>query len=362
MRNKALLSLLALVLCISAFFVPMTAYAATDTDTTPPILTMKLDGETLRIEVSDDISGVEAVYIDGNRVNSLVNGKASVALKDYAGNAKQVSVYAVDYSGNRSDSVKLNNPYYKAPAALPSSTVSAAPTPAATPTPALSPAPAASSASAPAVTTPVSSSNDGNESANTEDGANSSESAIPEGATPFTPDGTGTVMDNATEADGKEFYTITTADDNVFYLIIDKQRTDGNVYFLNAVTEDDLMALAEKSDGTDGQSAVPTPEPEPTPQPTPDLEPEAEPEPEKSNGMGTVIFIVLAIAAVGGVGYYVKIVRPKQQAAFEDDGFEDEDDYGEDSDLGAEYDQDLEYLPDDDGEYEETEETPEDGE
>lgn len=48
---------------------------------------------------------------------------------------------------------------------------------------------------------------------------------------PFTPDGTGTVVDNATDEDGKEFYTITTADESVFYLVIDKQKTSENVYF-----------------------------------------------------------------------------------------------------------------------------------
>ena len=54
---------------------------------------------------------------------------------------------------------------------------------------------------------------------------------------PFTPNGTGTVVDNATDEDGKEFYTIQTADENVFYLVIDKQRGTENVYFLNAVTK-----------------------------------------------------------------------------------------------------------------------------
>lgn len=48
----------------------------------------------------------------------LTNGTASVALKDYAGSGKQVSVYAVDYSGSRSAAVKLDNPYYKAPTVL----------------------------------------------------------------------------------------------------------------------------------------------------------------------------------------------------------------------------------------------------
>ena len=62
---------------------------------------------------------------------------------------------------------------------------------------------------------------------------------------PFTPDGTGAVVDNATDEDGKEFFTITTPSENVFYLVIDRQRTENNVYFLNAVTEKDLLALAE---------------------------------------------------------------------------------------------------------------------
>ncbi len=58
-------------------------------DTTPPTLTAVLDGETVKIVSSDDNSGVEAVYIDKTRVNSLVDGKASVALKDYAGTDKK---------------------------------------------------------------------------------------------------------------------------------------------------------------------------------------------------------------------------------------------------------------------------------
>ena len=54
------------------------------------------------------------------------------------------------------------------------------------------------------------------------------------------------VVDNATDEDGKEFYTITTADESVFYLVIDKQKTSENVYFLNTVTTDDLLPLAEQ--------------------------------------------------------------------------------------------------------------------
>ena len=79
MRTKKISLLLALVLIISAIALPLTAYAAGDKDTTPPKLTASLDGDSLKIESSDDHSGVEAVFVDGNRINSLTNGAASVA-------------------------------------------------------------------------------------------------------------------------------------------------------------------------------------------------------------------------------------------------------------------------------------------
>ena len=154
------------------------------------------------------------------------------------------------------------------------------------------------------------------------------------------PDGQGTVVDNATDEDGKEFYTISTPDENIFYLVIDKQRDSDNVYFLNAVTEQDLMALAQKEEDSQ-ESAVPDPEPvcdckekcapgevntgcpvcisdlercageEPEPEPAAD-EPQEEPE-QSGGGAGTLIFVLLAALAVGGAGYYFKIYRPKQE-------------------------------------------------
>ena len=82
----------------------------------------------------------------------------------------------------------------------------------------------------------------------------SSTSGTSSTSTVFTPAGTGTVVNTATDTDGKEFYTITTPDKNVFYLVIDRQRDGDNVYFLDAVTEKDLLALAQKS----GDSEVST--------------------------------------------------------------------------------------------------------
>ena len=74
MRTKRISLLVALVFLIGAMTLPMTAFAAGGKDTTPPTLTAVLDGETVKIVSSDDNSGVEAVYIDKTRVNSLVDG------------------------------------------------------------------------------------------------------------------------------------------------------------------------------------------------------------------------------------------------------------------------------------------------
>lgn len=390
MRTKRISLLVALVFLIGAMTLPMTAFAAGGKDTTPPTLTAVLDGETVKIVSSDDNSGVEAVFVDGNRINSLTNGTATVTLKDYAGTGKQVSVYAQDYAGNRSKTVKFENPYYEEPAPTekPAATVqqnqnSAAVKPV-----------QAQAASSGSTNTNAQSSNSGsnasgnssnagtntdhtgsNTASGTNGGSSNSQeetettSSIPDGA--FTPEGTGTVLDEATgEGDDKQFYTITTEAGNVFYLIIDGKRDDNNVYFLNGVTEADLMALAEKNEGT--MSVIPAEDvctctdkceagevntacpvckndlkgctrkerPAETEEPA-----QTEP-PKKDNGSaGTIIFIIVALLAVGGVGYYVKIVRPKQQAE-DDEDFED-DGYGEGFDPDEAYGE-PEYLSEDD--------------
>lgn len=156
---------------------------------------------------------------------------------------------------------------------------------------------------------------------------------------PLTPAGTGTVIDNTTDGDGKEFFTITTADESVFYLVIDRQRETENVYFLNAVTVNDLLPLAT------GYAATVTPEPlaEPEPTPTPDPVPVTEPEPqpaETTGGNMTTLVVALAVVLIGGAaGWYFKIYKPKQERAAEvEEDYADETgpDYGDG--YGEEYD------------------------
>lgn len=138
---------------------------------------------------------------------------------------------------------------------------------------------------------------------------------------PFTPDGTGTVVDKATDKDGKEFYTITTPDENIFFLVIDNQKSSENVYFLNAVTEKDLLPLAEKDSNKKAVEPETTPAPKPE---TPTGEPEQPvpaPKADKTdNGLFSLLLVAAVVLAGGGAGYYFKIYKPKHQAPdLEDD-------------------------------------------
>lgn len=175
-------------------------------------------------------------------------------------------------------------------------------------------------------TPPASSSND----------PDSQPDTTPRNPSALTPDGQGTVMDNVTDGDGKEFFTFTTPSENTFYLVIDRQRDSENVYFLNTVTENDLMALAEKNGDNSGISAVPDPAPvcickdkceagavntacpvcilsmnncagtAPAP-----AEPEKPEQPKEGGNAGTIVIVLLAMLAVGGAGWYFKIYKPK---------------------------------------------------
>ena len=309
-------------------------------DREAPTVRAGIDGELLRVEASDDLSGVDQVYVCGSAFSDLNNGTLDVRLKDYADNYQQITIQATDNAGNKSSMTQMRNPYYEEPGketgagsgsvANPTSQAPAAQNPAA------SPAAPGMAASGDGTAAPGGQKGNGSVSGQSakpggsgqtskEDTEEKDPSAVRPTAVeekednPFTPEGSATVVDNATDSQGKEFYTIMTPDENVFYLVIDKQRDSENVYFLNAVTESDLMALAQK----DTQAAVTATEPEKQPEKTePVTEPPAQPEepkeeeteppaPKSNNG---ILFLALVVAlAAGGLGYYFKVYRPKHE-------------------------------------------------
>ena len=333
-KTKAILPLLALTLLVGAFLFPMTAYA--QADTTPPTVTAELTSDIL-IVTAKDASGVEAVYINETRFSTLVNGTAAVRLKDYAGNGAQVEISATDTAGNRSQPLRIDNPYYAAATSQPTSTPAVTNTP--TPTATSTPQPVVTSTPDPVITLPDPQPTD---SGDEDDPAGETESAIPDGDGAFTPDGSGTVMDNATGEEGKEFFTITTAEGSVYYLVIDRQRGTENVYFLSTVTKEDLGDLAES-----GVNASPTqPEPQtPVSTPTPDPEPVEQPTQDAGGSLGVILFIVIAATAVGGVAYYVKIVKPRKAAAQADEYEEYDEDESESEEEEYFFDDADEYHP-----------------
>ena len=320
-------------------------------DREAPTIRAGIDGELLRVEASDDLSGVDQIYVCGNAFSDLNNGTLDVRLKDYADNYQQITIQATDNAGNKSTMTQMRNPYYEEPKketgdGSASATNPTAQAPASQNPAALSNAPGAA-ASGGGTAVPGSQKGSGSVSGQPakpggsgqtlkEDTEGKDPSAVSPAAieetedNPFTPEGSATVVDNATDSQGKEFYTIMTPDENVFYLVIDKQRDSENVYFLNAVTESDLMALAQKD--TQNPAAATATEPEKPPKETePVTEPPAQPEkpqeeqepPAPKSNNGILLLALAAAFAAGGLGYYFKVYKPKHEL----DDAEDIDDF-----------------------------------
>ena len=156
--------------------------------------------------------------------------------------------------------------------------------------------------------------------------------------TAFTTPGNGEVKDDITDDSTKEFLTVTTKNNNTFYIVIDRSATSQNVYMLSQIDENDLSEFLDK----DSTAAVVTPQPDKSKvvldeTNNEDVDKEATVDPEKTastkTNMGAMATIL--ILALGGVAayYYFKIYKPKKE--------EDEDDQPEGLETGG-----LEEVPD----------------
>ena len=306
MKTKYL-TVMALMLCVGAFLFPITAQAQ---EVDPPRVQAVVSGDVLRVEAKNGFFAVEAIFVNGTRFNFRVDSILQVDLLAFD-DLEIITVHAIDFAGNRSNTVTVTNPHYVGfnQPAQPPQGIPVTPT--------------------------------------------------PQQTNPFTPDGQASVLDNATNDDEKEFFTFQTPAGNVFFLIVDRQRGSDNVYFLNAVTEQDLIALAAQAgnqisgSGTDGIPVGTAPQ-VPDEQPTDTAEDNGTaadtPANDSGGNNGTIIFLVMAMAIAGGAGYYLKIVRPKQQAQdddYADEDEEDEEDLGEEmefEDEPTEADEDREYF------------------
>ena len=305
-------------------------------DFTKPTLNAAVSDGLLSVQAHDTDSGIKAVYVNGYEFTELTNGVLNIRLQQFDAGYQYFTISAMDNAGNMSEVYKTANPYYTAPESKDSNE------------------------SNPAKQLPV-----------------RAEATKPSSATGQVTEHTKTDSDGNTTAEtgiaeqserGKEFYTIQTASDKVFYLIIERDGDEEMVYFLTEISENDLLnATTDNSETLPKnsaalESAIPVSDsalpnnnaetgiedvmeelPEDGEESTEESTEEPEEQPaQPNNPMG--IYIVLGIIAVicVGVGYYFKVVKKKEEQFLdEDDDDEDEEEVLEDDEENEDTEEDF---------------------
>ena len=115
----------------------------------------------------------------------------------------------------------------------------------------------------------------------------------PDEETPFSSPGNGDLNDEIKNSSQKDFYTIRTKNNNVFYLIIDHSGNMENVYMLSLIDENDLAEFLEETTAEQEQK-TPVIIPEDT-KPVEEMKPDTEKEtetpqekPETDDGLTTI--------------------------------------------------------------------------
>lgn len=147
-----------------------------------------------------------------------------------------------------------------------------------------------------------------------------------------------TVTDGSDDGE-KVFYTVTTAEGDTFYMVIDKNQNTENVYLLNTVTRSDLTALAttdetEQKDGKEEDNLLTALQNEKEADSVPD---KINSSPKEKSGISSNIIIVVFVFIIGGGYYYIKIYKNKKEQQMDvmdamdmDDFVAEEDEVGED--------------------------------
>ena len=127
----------------------------------------------------------------------------------------------------------------------------------------------------------------------------------------FSVPGNGEVVDHITDGTSKEFYTIRTANNNTFYMVVDHAASSDNVYMLSTIDEGDLSEFieeAEKETQKETKPAVILDENVPKEPVTEKVEKKT----ETPKNLGSMI-VVCALAALAGAAYYFLKVRRKKE-------------------------------------------------
>lgn len=262
-------------------------------DKTKPVLNAAVNGGLLSVQAQDSDSGVKAVYVNGYEFTELTNGVLNIRLQEFDTGYEYFSVQAMDMAGNMSDVYRVKNIYYRTEA------------------------------------------------------DDEEESTLPENAKPTDPTDAKADVTEHDDGSKKEFYTIQTDSEKVFYLIIDKSGENEQVYFLTEISERDLLNVTSDTKQTLPQnsavteSAVPDDkkdqtmdvedmlEKEENKEADSSTETEVTTEPDagdKKEGKGMVVYVIMTLAAAIGIGagYYFKVYKKKQETDEDEQLFEEE--------------------------------------
>ena len=328
-------------------------------DTVKPTLNAAVSDGLLSIQVHDTDSGAKAVYVNGYEFTDLTGGTLNIRLQQFDAGYEYFTISAMDNAGNMSEVYKTKNPYYKDPAdesdenpaeQLPVNAEATKP-----------------GSATGTVTEHTKTDSNGNTTSQTSSAEQKKQAMAEADASEKAKNED---KDSKQSEQGKEFYTIQTALDKVFYLIVDRDGEEEMVYFLTEITENDLLnATSDNSETLPKnsaalESAIPTSESalpnnntdqenkqegaaedtegtEEDTESTEELEEKDVPE-QESPMISYVLMGVLAVAFIGGA-YYFKVVRKKKE-----DFIEDEDEDEEDNEEYENEDEESEESPDDD--------------
>ncbi len=304
-------------------------------DVTKPTFNAAVNDGTLTVQASDTQSGVKAVYVNGYEYTDLTNGTLTIRLQSFDASYEYFSISVMDNAGNVSDTCKVKNPYYTPDGEKsdkPQLPVSATPT---NPT----------SAQA-TVTSHVNTDASGNTTADT--AMSIAEQKKQAMADADAAEANETAENQEASFTGREFYTIQTDTEKVFYLIVDREGEEETVYFLTEISENDLLNVTSDNSNTlpmnsvGAESAIPVEadkeevidEEKPVvddsnatnikEDPEADMTveiPEDVVEIKENEGIPLAGWVVLGIIGVGFIAavYYFKIVKKKDESFLDED-------------------------------------------
>ncbi len=341
-------------------------------DTLRPTLNAAVSDGLLSIQAFDSESGVKAIYVNGYEFTELTNGVLNIRLQQFDAGYQYFTIQAMDNAGNMSEVYKTANPYYTDPEKESDTDKKPA-----------EQLPVSAEATKPTQAT-------GNVTEHTKTDTS--------GNTVTKKDTTSEQKDKKEEnssatvdtTKGKEFYTIQTASEKVFYLVIDRDGENETVYFLTEISENDLLnttsdnsqvlpmnsaavetaiptddtALgnnnigdnADSSGNGDAQSELGNQREDETADPENAQGEKETPEKKEEPKKGINPYLVMGlVGALFIAGYYFLVIRKKKEEFMEEDEDDTNPDIFEDSDLAS--DRNGDFFDDDseDGEYEEEE-------